>query len=180
MSNGLDKRIIREEDRRIFEQELESFVPNKVFDAHAHLYTPEHYKGKPELLDYTGFVELMGEIFPGREVGALFIPMVFKPRLVQAGNEFISENATMDSNCFGTIMVTPKDDPEKIRSEVRRLNARALKCYHLFSRVKPSWEAEIPDYLPESLVKIADDENLAIVLHMVRSTATIFLCLCLI
>ena len=29
---------LRDYDREFFEKELDSFVPNRIFDAHAHLY----------------------------------------------------------------------------------------------------------------------------------------------
>jgi glutamate-1-semialdehyde 2,1-aminomutase len=58
-----------------------------------------------------------------------------------------------------------------VAAEVRRLRLSGLKCYHFHSGKVPSWEAEIPDYLPERLVQVAGDEGLCITLHMVKARA---------
>jgi glutamate-1-semialdehyde 2,1-aminomutase len=67
--------------------------------------------------------------------------------------------------------VGPQDDPEWVRSEVRRLGLHGLKCYHVNAPVPRTWDADIPDYLPERLVKVADEEGWVITLHMVKSRA---------
>jgi glutamate-1-semialdehyde 2,1-aminomutase len=62
-------------------------------------------------------------------------------------------------------------DPEFIRETVRRQSFAGLKCYHIFATEQPTYEAAIPSYLPEEQVRIAHEEGLAIMLHMVRSRA---------
>ena len=65
--------------------------------------------------------------------------------------------------------VKPQDDPEWVRDEVRRLGLYGFKCYHTYASVHPTWEADIPDYLPERLVKVADEEGWVITLHLVKA-----------
>jgi glutamate-1-semialdehyde 2,1-aminomutase len=65
----------------------------------------------------------------------------------------------------------PSDDPERVRSEVRELGLVGIKCYHLLADSEPTWEADIPDYLPECLVEVADEEGWVIVLHVVKRRA---------
>ena len=43
---------VRDYDREFFEKELDSFVPDKIFDAHAHLYRKSHW-GRPTAVDST-------------------------------------------------------------------------------------------------------------------------------
>ena len=38
---------LRDEDRQTFAQELDSFVPARVYDAHAHLYRAEWWADPP-------------------------------------------------------------------------------------------------------------------------------------
>ncbi len=38
---------LREQDRETFAQELDSFVPAKIYDAHAHLYRAEWWDDPP-------------------------------------------------------------------------------------------------------------------------------------
>ena len=58
-----------------------------------------------------------------------------------------------------------------MRQEVGRLKLHGLKCYHTWSKVTSTWEADIPDYLPEPLVRVADEEGWVIMLHIVKSRA---------
>jgi glutamate-1-semialdehyde 2,1-aminomutase len=62
-------------------------------------------------------------------------------------------------------------DPEYVRQEVRRLGLSGLKPYHVQSNMKPTWDAEIPEYLPEEQVKVAHEEGLWITLHVVKARA---------
>ena len=75
-------------------------------------------------------------------------------------------------NCRGHFFIAPEDDPEWVRQEVKRLKLHGLKCYHTLARnADPTWEAEIPDYLPESHIRVAHEEGWTITLHMVKARA---------
>lgn len=165
---------IHEEDRSFFERELASFVPDRVFDAHTHLWHREHTAfTNPDIPDAVGLPEyraLMDALHPGRRIGALFIPLSDKDRFHLA-NEWVAKHTAADPYCRGLFFVNPDDDPEWVRAEVRRLGLHGLKCYHLYSRTQPTWESDIPDYLPERLVKVAHEEGWVITLHMVKSRA---------
>ena len=86
-------------------------------------------------------------------------------------NEWVAQAVSADASCRGIFFIRPEDDPEWVRQEVRRLGLHGLKCYHTMASVKPTWEAEIPAFLPEPLVRVAHEEGWVITLHMVRSRA---------
>lgn len=69
------------------------------------------------------------------------------------------------------MLTGPHMDAEFIRQEVRRLGLSGLKCYHLQSKTQPTWDSDLPDYLPEEHIKVAHEEGLHITLHMVKSRA---------
>lgn len=76
---------IRDIDRKIWEQELESFVPEKLFDAHSHIYKwdfnldPQKQTGAMSKLvlphyaesSFARLDEADGMLMPGREVHRL-------------------------------------------------------------------------------------------------------------
>src|SRR5580765_4126542 len=74
---------LRDADRELFERELESFVPDRIFDAHAHLYEKWYFpegsahrhnlQHAPEQCGLREFRELSGWITPRRQVDALFL-----------------------------------------------------------------------------------------------------------
>src|SRR5688500_8179398 len=74
---------LRPEDHEFFERELASFVPDRVFDAHCHLWPAEQnlatrdvqVDGIPEGVGYAEYRTLNDIIHPGRDAAALFIPV---------------------------------------------------------------------------------------------------------
>jgi glutamate-1-semialdehyde 2,1-aminomutase len=161
-------------DREFFSRELESFVPQQVADAHCHWWTgtsgTADALGGVELPQESGrepYLRLIDDILPGREVFALAIPTPWAP---DKDNEsrWLAREAAAGAGFASAVMVAPEDDPERVRDMVRSSGAAALKCYHSYSDREPTWQAELPDYLPEALVRIAHEEELAIILHLVR------------
>ena len=161
------------EDREFFERELASFVPERVFDAHCHLWHSDHAEfdipGAPRSAGYPEFRSFAGDMYPGREVAGLFISWPVEES--ELAGEWIAKQVAAVPNGRGEFCIKPNDDPEWVRQTVRRLGLHGLKCYHWFASEQPAWEADIPDYLPERLVKVADEEGWIITLHMVKSRA---------
>ena len=164
-------------DDQFFERELTSFLPDRIFDAHCHIflekYAPWSLKDCPGDVGYDGYMAAMRDVHGDRSGGALFIPFADaqNPASRAPGNEWVGAQTARNENFRGLFFVTPGDDPEWVRQEVRRLGLHGLKCYHTFADVTPTWEASIPDYLPEQLVAVANDEGWVITLHMVKSRA---------
>ena len=168
--------LVRPEDVEFFERELASFVPDRVFDAHCH---PWHCDNIPswdkfaKVGDYPTYRRMMEDIHPGRHTAGLFISTfdLSDMSLRSDANTWAAEQAAAAPDCRNTIFVHPKDDPEWVRDEAKRCGACGLKCYHLLSDVNPTWEAELPDYLPEEIMRVADQEGWVITLHMVKLRA---------
>jgi glutamate-1-semialdehyde 2,1-aminomutase len=164
-------------DREFFERELASFVPDKVFDAHCHVWidgeTHCQVPDFPGNVGYDEYLRLMGDLYPGRETAALFLSFAnsARPERTDLINKFVAEQTHSHPAFRGSFFVRPTDDPEWVRQEVQRLGLHGLKCYHTFAAKKPTLEANIPEYLPESFVKVAHEEEWPITLHMVHSRA---------
>ena len=156
-------------DIEFFQRELASFVPDRVFDAHAHLWHSDHmeFPGMAAAGGYEVFQQMMQDLHPGRETKGLFIPFPVKRPLLANANTWVGAQTALDPDCRGLFIVTPDDDPEWVRQEVRRLGLHGLKCYHTYSPVTPTWTSQIPDFLPEPLIKVAHEEGWVTTLHMV-------------
>jgi len=170
----------------MIEREVEPFLPDRVFDAHAHLFCHEHFGaggvpahavGAPERLGLAEYFEFAEWLHPGgRTAGGLFFGLVFAqgaPGGRDANNAFVAAEvaaaASRNQPVFGQLVVPPEMDPELVRQEVRRAGFVGLKCYHTMARIDgPTWNATIDQYLPEDHVRIAHEEGLTITLHIVR------------
>lgn len=167
---------IADEDRELFERDLASFVPPRLFDAHAHLYEKRQFKGEvpslvqkgPESVGWNAYRGFMAQMLPQRQISGLFFGWPVIGMDTAAANEFMVSEARQDSGSHSLMLVQPDMDPEFIRQTVRRGGMAGLKCYHCYASEHPTFEAAIPSYLPEAQVRIAHEERLVIMLHMVK------------
>ena len=75
--------IATDQDRELFDRELNSYVPEKIFDSHAHWYRADHFpsdsipglvKSGPPVAGSDEFDRQMEMITPGRKTEGLFFP----------------------------------------------------------------------------------------------------------
>ena len=166
-------------DRELFDRELASFVPPRIFDAHAHLYARDHFNGAapglcasgPPTAGWEVFAKRIDEITPDRTTSGLFFGFPAPKVDIDAANEFVGREARMDPSSRSQMLVRPEMDPELVRATVRRHGFVGLKCYHVYATEQPTFHATIPSYLPEPHVRVAHEEGLSITLHMVRPRA---------
>ena len=160
--------------------ELEAFLPEKIFDAHTHIYrVADLHVSKEDLFaqgpaevgigtwrDYTS--KVIGE---SRLKGGFFLanPTADCDRV--RVNEYLVEQLAAEPNCRGSVIITPDDDPKHIEELASLPEIAGFKPYHVFSRDKPTLNAEIPSFLPEWAWEIADAHGLTITLHMVKNLA---------
>ncbi len=166
---------VNEVDHEFFRREIDSFLPDRIFDAHTHLWRSECaawvVPGGPSNVGHGEYVDLMKDLHADRPTNGLFIPFTTSldadKRMM--ANEWVGEQAALDPNNRGLFFIHPDDDPEWVRENVGRLGLHGLKCYHTMAAVDPTWEADIQAFLPEPLVAVAGEEGWVITLHMVKS-----------
>lgn len=171
-----------EDDRLMVEREVEPFLPDKIFDSHAHLFLHSHFpkgdlagfadtpnpQGLAEFYDYSEWIHPKG-----RTKGGLFFGLAMNGDRV-GNNEYIAAEVSgpLGENCFGQMLISPDMTAEYVAAEVKRLGMVGLKCYHTMAIIDgPTWDAPIETYLPEKHIQVAHDLGLTITLHMVRDRA---------
>jgi glutamate-1-semialdehyde 2,1-aminomutase len=164
-------------DREFFQRELDTFVPDNVFDAHAHLYELGHWnsseamKAGPAVASLEIYREQIQWLLPGRKPTGLFFGVGFNETSRKLSNTFVARELSKDPGSRGLLIVSPRQDSSQVGAEIQSLGMAGLKVYHTFCNRTPTWEAEISEYLTEEHVHAANEGGLVIMLHMVKARA---------
>ena len=169
-----------EQDREFFCRELASFVPDKVYDAHVHLgprnlYGPAHAEvvaNTPEVVDMESYRSDMAQLLPDRQlVGASVIPSGMTTESIEEGNHFAAVQAASDVRSGTCILVHPNTTVDKLRQDIQKYQAVALKPYHLMTQTRPTLFAKLQEYVPDQIAQVADETSLPVIVHLVRPSA---------
>ena len=160
-------------------QDLQGFLPDQIFDAHAHAYRVDDLVLTGPSMLAEGPAEVTVEVwreYLGRQVGrrrlagGLFFPARMEPP-TDNSNDFIVGQLEKSPESRGLIMIYPGYSIEKVIEYLKHPQIAGFKCYHTYSAQKPTWNAPIESYLPEWAWQLADERGLVITLHMVRDGA---------
>ena len=168
-------------DKKIYEEELKDFLPDKFIDIHTHLWRKEFAQGGamkpknkglviwPDLVADTNPIEDLQEtyrlMFPGKEVSAL----CFTTRMpYEMNNDYVSE-ATARVGWAGLYYSDPAQSAEELEQKIRQGGFLGIKCY--LSR-SPSYiphdEVRIFDFFPKHQLKMLDRIGGIVMLHIPR------------
>jgi glutamate-1-semialdehyde 2,1-aminomutase len=172
-------------DHDLYERTVAPLLPERIFDAHAHLYRHAHYgrAGPPPLFAATpaevGMERFAEDIAwlhgAGRTAGALCFGLTFTGDR-EANDAYVAvETAAGRERGLLTLpqlIVAPEDDPEVVRERARRGGFVGLKPYHTLAKLDgPTWQARLEEYFPEALARVAHEEGLSVTVHLVRDRA---------
>ncbi len=164
------------EDDRSMAEELKGFIPQKVFDAHAHIYRTGDIKNFDGSIFFDGpddvgiqvWKENIKDILGKLPSGGLLMPV---PQVGEEGlafaNNFLEEQLRNEPGCRGLMLVSNRTKPEEACGDW----ISGFKPYHMFSKHIPTFDSKIDDFVPEWVFAEADKRQLCITLHMVRDKA---------
>lgn len=172
-------------DRRIWEEELDGFVPRRVFDAHTHVYLWD-FNTDPNK-DETPLGKLVGSRFPrsdwqaveacdavlmpGREVHRLSFPFPYAVSCdFEASNRFVLEETSHDTASAALMLVHPSMTEEDLEAQLAGGHL-GLKPYRFYSATGDAVQCRITDFLPEHQIAVADRRGLIVMLHLARRDA---------
>ena len=172
---------LTEADREFIVREVEPFLPDRIFDAHAHLFCHAHFdplpasnRDMPERLDLATYYDFIDWTHPqGRSAGGLFFGLAFGGDREQ-NNQFVADEVSHapGDNHFAQVIISLDMEAETIYELVKSGGFVGLKCYHTMATgYAKTWQAPIEAYLPEDHARVAGELGLSITLHMVRDRA---------
>lgn len=173
-------------DRTIWERELEGFVPERVIDAHTHIwneaYALDHADSSKSILRLNVSVSELHNwsrtIFPGRKLGYIALPTPLPDIDMVGHNEWIAREVSRSTDpgfAWGEgveapllvkagMLIHPDFTADYVVSHVRRWGLKVLKPYRAFAK-NPA-NARIRDFFPESIMEAANELGLVVVLHL--------------
>ena len=180
-------------DRRIWTEELEQFVPQRVFDAHVHYYRwefntdPAKQTGPFSGWGKQGFQDsdrarldaVDTALLPGRQVCRLAFGVPFctagPPFLpacdFEASNRFTAEQVRQEAGSGALMVVHPSMSRHYLEEQIRTQGFLGFKPYRFYASSGDTVECRITDFLPEEQIDVAHRHGLLIMLHLSKRDA---------
>ena len=165
--------IASEYDKKVYEEELRDFLPDKIIDTHVHLTKSDFCLKKSNtwvakvFVDCThdGIREDFLDMLPGKKVEP--VVMASPGRDLIKGNAYIEEGIKMGmTGLYCTKFDTPV---EEIRDAILNKGFKGIKPYPSNRPLYiPLSESRIFDFLPHEHLKLMDELGSVVLLHMGR------------
>ncbi len=162
-------------DQQIWDEELQDFVPDRVFDAHIHMFHPEHLKtAVPSALsswglaDFSTLQQWAARLYPGRETHFLVLGTPAPGIDVTAHNRWCIDQVSQDPRSRMNRLVTPSCRVQDIERDVRERGFIGLKPYRLFSVTGDIAQCRIHEFLPHEQLELANELGLWVTMHLSR------------
>jgi uncharacterized protein len=166
-----------ERNLRIFQEEFEAFLPEKILDFHVHILNPgvipkgESFSCAGQEITQYDLADLeqdLGELYPGRETSSVCFgfPDARYDRL--ANNAYLAEQCDR-KRFFPLWLFDPMHDtPETIHRALTTGGFLGLKPYLDYVRKSDPNEVEIHEMLPAWVMEIVNDLDRIVMLHIPR------------
>ena len=169
-------------DRRIYEEELKDFLPDKIFDVHCHIALQEHKKPavlqpgeKKRTVTWPSLVAKQNSIEDLQETYELFFPGTQCKALVfsDAGHGVEINNYVADASRrsgFPALYYShPNESAEVIEQKIREGGFLGLKSYlDLSPKYLPEAEIRIFDFFPKHQLAKLNEIGAICMLHIPR------------
>jgi hypothetical protein len=173
-------------DRRIWQDELDEFVPRRVFDIHTHIYrwafnldpnkdasafgqmfVPQWTEATWELADACD-----AQLMPGRKVHRLAFPFPWPYPCDFAGsNAFLGQELAKDPSSAGLMLVHPGMTADEAEASIDRFGFLGFKPYRYYATSGDAVNCRIPEFMPEHLIEVAHRRKLIIMMHVSKRDA---------
>jgi len=166
-------------DLRLIEEKLAGFLPEQIFDFHAHLLNPAHCPPDkcpagfdPKMIHgLEAHFAAMQRWLPGRKVEGLFFGLPNKLIDRSAANDWITSQISShaqsgNSRCLA--LVSPQDNTESLRNAMAQKKFAGLKPYHVYAGIPDTMQATIEEYAPPWMWELCHEFQGVLMLHIVR------------
>ncbi len=159
---------------------LNDFLPDKIFDAHMHLYDASFMSANahmPDSVNLESYLLGVKEIFSERKITANVIPFPSRKMIckdndyLKLADDFLYGELEKDKDNVGELLVMPNESAEHIYNRIKGKQICGFKPYHTFCQKEVTANLDIRDYLPESAFELANEYGKVITLHLVKDAS---------
>ena len=166
----------REEDYKLFDEKISNFIPDEIFDAHAHWYDTKHFCNQSDSFEYpeVGYQNMKNSLdhwMRSRDYNGLYFPFPIKNLNCCEANGFLEKELNHRPLSRGLMMIRPDDEPDFVEQQIRGKRFSGFKVYHIFANRDDTFQADQGEFLPEWAWEIANRHGLWITMHMVQKKA---------
>lgn len=169
-------------DKKVYEEELKDFLPDKILDVHTHVYRREFFPPKPlapgekkrtvtwpSLVARDNPIEDLQEtyrlLFPGKEVSAM---MFSNSGRSQEANDYVAQ-ASRDTGWPALYFSAPEESADEVERQIRAGGFLGVKSYlSLSPKYLPEAEIRIFDFFPKHQLKRLDEMGAIVMCHIPR------------
>ncbi len=169
-----------EDHASLWKKELKDWVPDVIFDAHAHLGPPEIVgrisaeRLKLPLSTFTSFdwaaaAGFYRELYSGKKIAGL-VAFGFPQQevLIDKANDYIAKLMRGNPEVKGFILSEPRDISRTIEQfeKAEEMGVRFCGVKPYFDRLgKSNYETTMPEFIPKRLLRFMEREKLVMMLH---------------
>ncbi len=173
---------VTEYDKKVWEEELKDFLPEKILDVHTHVYKKEYYADveakKGRNVTWTAAVATENPIedlqetyqlmFPGKDVKALMFASGHV-KGIKKNNEYLSK-ASKESGFPALYYSHPTESADELEKNIREGGFLGAKCYlDRAPAYLPTGEIRIFDFFPKHQLQRLNDMGAICMCHIPRN-----------
>jgi len=167
-------------DQQIAAQRLSGFLPDEVYDIHAHPYNAEHFA--PGEWAFMAEQPVQGcrehraalqRYMPVKTLHGLYFGMPRKTADRPAINAWLADEVKVHGTPLsrGLMLVSAADDPAMVAAALRSGRFCGIKVYHCYASRPDTMNAHVTEYAPEWMWEILHEVRGILLLHIVRDGA---------
>ncbi|HRQ51404.1 MAG TPA: amidohydrolase family protein [Agriterribacter sp.] len=171
---------LSEQDKKLSVSTISAFVPDEIYDIHAHPYHPSHFPaGEWAFLENAGILgceehrNALQRYMPAKKIHGLYFGMPRKTADRDAMNAWVAKEVGQNGTALSRplMVVSPADDPVRVAEQLRNGLFCGLKVYHCYASRPDTMNASITEYAPEWMWEILHETKGIMMLHIVRDGA---------
>lgn len=171
---------LSEQDYALVISKLNGFLPDEIFDIHAHPFNPNHFASDAlPFLKNTGTLgcvehrDALLRYIPTKTIHGLYFGLPHKTANRDSMNSWVCEEVKQNGTSLSRALklVAPDDDPIQTANEIRNGLFCGLKVYHIYASRPDTMNASIAEYAPEWMWEILHETHGIMMLHMVLNGA---------